>query len=86
MVSMSQQKKVLPLKHFFVNPVQALSALGAATFAISDLTIVINLFYHPLQYSQVRAFINANPVNFVFVWVPITRDKVVKVIQLWWLI
>ena len=58
MVSMSQQKKVLPLKHFFVYPVQALSALGAATFAISDLIIVINLFYHPLQYSQERAFIN----------------------------
>ena len=24
-------------------------------------------------------FINANPVNFVLVWVPVTRDKVVKV-------
>ena len=25
------------------------------------------------------AYIYANPVNFVFVWVPVTRDKVVKV-------
>ena len=26
-----------------------------------------------------KALIYANPVNFVFVWVPITWDKVVKV-------
>ena len=31
-----------------------------------------------MKYTQFYS-INANPVKFVFVWVPLTRDKVVKV-------
>ena len=34
-------------------------------------------FDHSLGQSKLVIF--ANPVNFVFVWVPVTRDKVVKV-------
>ena len=40
------------------SPVQAVSAVAAATFAVSDLIIVINLFYHPLQYSQVKIMLH----------------------------
>ncbi len=35
------------------NLIQAVSAVSAATFAVSDFLIVINAFYHPLVYSQV---------------------------------
>ena len=36
----------------------------------------MNIQHHPTNPSM---YAIANPVNFVFVWVPVTQDKVVKV-------
>ena len=46
--------------------IQAVSAAAAATFAVSDLIIVINLFYHPLQYSQVKAILYFNSLRMIW--------------------
>ena len=36
------------------NCIQMFSAVSAASFAVSDFIIVVNLFYQPLVYSQVH--------------------------------